>query len=283
MLATATMQPSVLTVNGTPVTFYDSRDAKGRSDVLLLIHGTAGSTATHFGFLFPILAAKQRVIAVDLSRPNIDGAALQMEDLVAQVASTIEEVLPRRKVVLLGYSLGAVVSAVLAARHPDLVARLILISGWIKTDLQQLLRNDIWLALRKSGSDALREYTTFCAFGGPYLATKSRVDVQPGMDQTVFDEFGDLQMDLNRRIDIVEDAHLISAPTLVIGCTHDQMAPIRHQKDLFGAIADARFAEIPSGHAVVIERPSELCHHVQRFLDDPSEHDAGTIIGIPKP
>lgn len=90
-------------------------------------------------------------------------------------------------------------------------------------------------------------------------------------------------MDLYRRIDVVEDAHLISAPTLVFGCTHDQMVPIRHQKALFGAIADARFAEIPTGHAVVFERPSELCHHIQRFLDEPSEHDAGTIIGIPRP
>ena len=98
-----------------------------------------------------------------------------------------------------------------------------------------------------------------------------------------FDEFGDRQMDLNRRIDIVQDIHRIQAPTLVIGCTHDQMVPVRHQKAIFGAIEDSRYVEIPTGHAVVFERPSELCHHVQRFMDDPEEYAAGTVIATPLP
>ena len=83
--------------------------------------------------------------------------------------------------------------------------------------------------------------------------------------------------------DFIEQAHQISAPTLVVGCTHDQMVPIRHQKALFGAIEDSRFAEIATGHAVVFERPSELTHYVQRFIDAPAEHSAGTIIAQPRP
>lgn len=283
-MLTSTLQSTVLTVGGTTVTYYDSQDNRGSEDVLVLMHGTSGTTASHFGFLFPILSAKQRVLSVDWSQSESGDAPLEIEDFVAQVVGVIEQVVPGRRVMLLGYSLGAVAAAVLAARHPELVGRLILVSGWIKTDLQQILRNNVWMALHQSGNAAaIRDYTMFCAYGGPYLASKTSSDVQPELDRMTFDELGTRQMVLNRSIDIVDDAHRIVAPTLVIGCTHDQMVPIRHQKALFGAIADARFAEIPTGHAVVFERPSELCHHVQRFLDEPAEHAPGTIITVPTP
>lgn len=282
MATTATLVPSSLTVDDTQITYYDSQDTKGHDDVLVLVHGTSGSTASHFGFLFPILSAKQRVVSIDLAEPAHEGT-LELEDLVEQVASAITNIVPGQKVVLLGYSLGAVVTAAVAARHPHLVERLVIVAGWMKTDMQQLLRNDIWLDLRRSGSETIRAYSTFCAFGGPFLSDRTLDDIQPGMDAMTFDAFGDRQMDLNRRIDVVQDTHRIQAPTLVIGCTHDQMVPVRHQKAIFGAIEDSRYVEIPTGHAVVFERPSELCHHIQRFMDAPAEHAAGTVIATPLP
>lgn len=287
MLTADLMVPETLEVHGTRVDYYDSRDDRGREDVLVLVHGTAGSTKAHFGFLFPILAAKQRVVSIDWAPPGHEGP-LEVHALVEQVVGAVGQIVPDRRVVLLGYSLGAVVAASAAATHPQLVERLILVAGWMRTDLQQLLRNDVWRALREgareSGEDrALREFSTFCAFGGPFLATQSMEAMEPGLSAMRFDDFGDAQMDLNRRIDIVEQVHTIDAPTLVVGCTHDQMVPIRHQKALFGAIEDSRFAEIATGHAVVFERPSELTHHIQRFMDAPAEHAAGTIIAQPRP
>lgn len=284
MLTDDVFHPRTLTVEGTEVTYYDSQDTKGRDEMLVLVHGTGGSTRAHFGFLYPILAAKQRVVSVDWAEPSGLAGPLELDHLVRQVAAVVGQVRGGQKVVLLGYSLGAVVTAVIAARHPGLVERLILVSGWITTDLQQLLRNDVYRALRALPDEtALREYNTFCAFGGPFLAGKTRAEMQPGMDAAQFTAFGDLQMDLNRRIDIRAEAESIRVPTLITGGTHDQMVPLRHQKDLFGAIVDSRLAEIPAGHAVVFERPSELSHHIQVFLDDPARFTAGTAIPVPAP
>ncbi|MEV4899826.1 alpha/beta hydrolase [Citricoccus sp. NPDC055426] len=284
MLTEDVFRSRTLTVDGTAVTYYDSQDTKGRDEMLVLVHGTSGSTRAHFGFLYPILAAKQRVVSVDWAQPEGLAGPLELDHLVRQVTAVVGHVRTGQKVVLLGYSLGAVVTAVVAARHPELVNRLILVSGWIKTDLQQILRNDVYRALRALPDDsALREYNTFCAFGGPFLAGKTLADMQPGMDAAQFTDFGDLQMDLNRRIDIRSEAEEIRVPTLITGGTHDQMVPFRHQKDLFGAIADSRLAEIPTGHAVVFERPSELSHHIQVFMDDPSRHPTGTAIPVPAP
>ena len=284
MLTQDLMIPRTATVNGVEITYYDSEDTRNHpDDVLVMVHGTAGSTAAHFGFLYPVLASRQRVVSIDWSQVDPD-RRLELEDLVEQVTATIKQLLPGRKVVLLGYSLGAVVTAKIAAEHPDLVKRLILVAGWVRTDLQQILRNDVWQALRAAGDEqALRTYSTFCAFGGPFLATKTMADVQPGMAAMTFDDFGDQQMELNRRIDITAEAESISVPTLVVSCVHDQMVPTRHQLALFGAIKDSRFVEIPTGHAVVFERPSELSHHIQQFMDKPEQYDAGTIIPTPKP
>lgn len=284
MLTQDLMIPGSIDIDGVAVTYYDSEDTRNHpDDVLVMVHGTSGSTASHFGFLYPVLASRQRVIAIDWAQVHPD-RPLELDDLVGQVAETIRRLLPGRRVVLLGYSLGAVVTAKLSADHPELVERLILVSGWARTDLQQILRNDVWQALRRSGNDqALREYSTFCAFGGPFLSGKTREDMQPGMDAMDFNSFGDQQMELNRRIDITTEVETIAAPTLVISCTHDQMVPTRHQLALFGAIENSRYVEIPTGHAVVFERPSELSHHIQQFLDAPEQYDAGTIIPTPKP
>lgn len=285
MLTTDILTPRSVVTDGTEVTYYDSCDPRNHpDDVLVLVHGTGGSTASHFGFLFPVLAAKQRVVSIDWSAPHIENRDLELDDLVSQVIGVIEAVLPARRVVLLGYSLGAVVTTVVAARRPDIVERLIVVAGWLHTDTQQLLRNDVWQALRSRLDDtALREYTMYCAFGGPFLATKTRDDLRSGLAEMTFSEFGDQQMALNRQIDIAVEAENVSAPTLVVSCTEDQMVPTRHQLALFGAIENSRYVEIPTGHAVVTERPAELSHHIQRFMDAPDEYAPGAIIATPRP
>lgn len=284
MLTADLLKPKTIMINNQTMTYYDSEDDKGNSDrILVLVHGTTGSTAAHFGFLFPILAARQRVISIDWTEPEgVD--SIEVSDLSKQVTDTLKKLIPGKKVTLLGYSLGAVVCTYIAARCPDLVRQLILVAGWVRTDFQQMLRNDIWKKLRAMEDDqALREYTVFCAFGGPFLATKTYDDIMPGIQAMKFNHFFDMQMDLNRRIDITEEAESVKAPTLIIACSHDQMVPIRHQKQLFGAIEDSRYVEIPTGHAVVYERPSEVCHHVQQFIDHPNKYAAGMVIPTPKP
>ena len=284
MAAEEVMIPRTVTVDGREVTYYDSEDTRNHpDDVLVLIHGTGGNTAAHFGFLFPVLASRQRVVAIDWAQISED-KDLELDDLVNQCRGAIDRILPGKKIALLGYSLGAVVAAKIAADAPDLVERLLLVCGWARTDQQQQLRNSVWQALRQAPDDrALREYSVFCTLGGPYLSFATPDQIEAGLGVFVFNSFIDQQMELNRHIDIAADVEKIQARTLVVGCTHDIMVPIRHQKALFGAIPDARFAEIGTGHGVVIERPSELSHHIQEFMDTPDKYAAGDIIPAPRP
>ena len=287
-----TVQTRDSTGSAVEVTWYDSEDTHDRDDVVVLVHGTGGSTAANFGFLFPVLAMRQRTLAVDWTAPEGTTAApgasaprtLELEDLVLQVIAVLEAAqIEGRHVTLLGYSLGACVATVVAAERPELIGRLVLINGWVRTDLQQLIRNDVWTRLYAADHEALAEYTAFCAFGGPFLAGKTMAEIAPALKAQAFTPFTAAQMELNRRVQITEEAEAIPHPTLIIGSEDDQMVPLRHQRQLFGAIRDARLAVIGTGHASVLERPSEISFHVQGFLDDPQRHDAGTLIPAPRP
>ncbi|MEU6578134.1 alpha/beta hydrolase [Streptomyces sp. NPDC046805] len=285
-LAAGVVQGTVA-VDGVEVRYFDSSPeyvaGEHDRDPIVLVHGTGGSTKAHYGFAFPLLAARQRVVALDFAQPVPTGGTLTLEHLEAQVAAVIEEVLPGRAVTLVGYSLGAVVAATVAARHSELVRNLVLVAGWMKTDTQQELRNKVWRRLREEGSSALSEYMAFCAFGGPFLAARTFEELAPAFAAFGPNGFGDLQMELNRAIDISDLVPAIKATTLVIGCTHDQMVPKRHSKALFGSIPDARYTEIESGHAVVAERPAQLVQVIDQFIEEPSRHAAGAIVPTARP
>ncbi|CCI83999.1 alpha/beta fold hydrolase [Corynebacterium otitidis] len=282
MAASTDFEPKSATVDGTEITFYDSGDEHGRpGDTVVLVHGTGGTARSHFGFLYPVLATKQRTIAVDWAQTSEGAGDLTVEALAGQVAGVIERAAPGGKVVLLGYSLGAVVAAQLAAARPDLVGRLVLVAGWQKTDIQQILRNDTWWALRKADTTGLQRFTGFCVYSGAFLTGQPKEQLEEALGRISFGSFGDQQMDLNRRVDITELTPTIEQPTLIVSGTADIMVPAHHQRALFGSIPNSRLADVDSGHGIVHERPAELSHHVQRFIDDPERHPAGTI--IPRP
>lgn len=270
-----------VTVDGASVRFYDSIEPRGSRNPIVLIHGTTGSTAAHFGFLFPLLATRQRVVSIDLGQPT---GELTIDSFRAQVEAVIDEVLPGQQVTLLGYSLGAVVAATVAASRPEKIQNLILVAGWAKTDTQQILRNNLWSALYESGDkDALAQFTVFCAFGNPFVGARTLDELTPAIKAVKVTPFGASQMQVNRDVDILDRLEKITADTLVIGCEFDHMVPNRHSKFLFGAIENARYTEIPSGHAVVFERPAELHKHIDNFAADPQRYPTGTIIPTVKP
>jgi pimeloyl-ACP methyl ester carboxylesterase len=248
---------------------------------LVLVHGTAGSIDGHFGYLFPMMAFRQRVIALDFSDPG--GDKLELADLVAQVRAVIEAECPDQPVSLLGYSLGAVVAAKAAIELGDKIANLMLVAGWMKTDTHQALRNHVWQKLRDQGSDAITEYMTVLAFSPNFMRAQTFEGMVEAAKMLKLTPFVDKQMELNTRIDIAAEAETIKARTLIVAGTYDVMVPKYHSKALFGAIEDARYTEIPSGHAIVHERAAELFYHIDGFTRDPGAYAAGTIIPAQKP
>lgn len=250
------------------VSFVDSQDDYGTDEVIVLVHGTGGTTDTHYTHLYPMLAAHHRVVVVDWTDPGTQ--TLETQQLVDQVLGVIEQLqLHEHRITLVGYSLGAVIASLVAAKQPQLISNLVLISGWVKTDNQQLLRNQLSAHLAATDTEALAQFDVLAAFSGTYLASISDeqvVRIVANMQAT--SAFSAKQMELNRRISIAGVLGRISAHTLVIGCEQDIMVPIRHQLQLVEAIAEAEFVSIDAGHAVVFERPAELVSHILEVVAD---------------
>jgi pimeloyl-ACP methyl ester carboxylesterase len=257
------------------VRYVDSRVARPGRPPIVLVHGTGGSTRRHFPFLFPMLAAEQRVVSIDLAAPEGDPEE-GVERLVAQVRAVLSHLFPDEPVTLVGYSLGAVVAA------PDAVGALVLCAGWMRTDTQQRLRNDVWHALRGT-PDALARYHVYCAYSAPFLALLTPAQLGQLLAGARHDHATAQQMLINRHVDLTEVAPRITCPTLVVAGTDDQMTPARQSKRLFGAIADARYTEVTSGHAMVAERGAELVHLINSFSATPTRHAAGSILPDRRP
>lgn len=264
-------------VDGTTVTYYDTRAAK---PAIVLLHGTGGSAAAHFGPLYAMLAARHRVIGIDIATPRQDGD-LTVDGLAAQVGAVLGLATPEQTVMLVGYSLGAVVAAAAAARYGHQIDNLVLVAGWIKTDNHQRLRNTVWQQLRHADSTELREFSVFTSFGAPFLASKSDEDLDLLLRQVAQSTERDAQMRLNRSVDISDAVTQIRARTLVIACEYDQMVPMHHSQALFGAIPNARLAIVPSGHAVIFERPAHLASLINAFAAEATADPADTVRPAP--
>ena len=268
------LHESTLMVDGLAVRCYDS-DPESRERPVVLLHGTGGSAEANFWSIFPMLAFTRRVIAFDFATPDPN---VTIDDYRRQAAEVIARLAPAGPVDLVGYSLGAVVAASLAGRRPDLVASLVLVAGWMKTNRHQRLRNDVWQHLDSTRAEVAADFAVFCAYSSQHLLSRNPREYAQILSSARAARYDPRVMDLNRRIDVTDDVGNIVAPTLVVGCVHDQMVPIRHSHELFGAIADARFTAVDSGHAVVHERPAQLFVLIDEFVADPTATRSGSVL-----
>lgn len=264
----------VVHARGLSVPFHDTVAPEDSRDTVVLVHGTGGTAKTHFRTLFPMLAARYRVLALDLQTP---GGELTLAGLSEQVADVIDQRAPARAVHVVGYSLGALVAADLSASRPERISSLTLVAGWVRADSQQRLRNRIWKRLLESDQNLLREFATWTAYGHPFLAGRSDAEIQALVDARTFPAGIAEQMRLNTVADLSGRLSAITAPSLVVAGAHDQMVPARQTQLLFGGLPNARYAVIDSGHAVPHERPAQLFQLINEFVTDPGAAPAGGI------
>ena len=113
------------------VTHYEDRGDR-RADAIVLVHGVSGPMLVWDRVVEDMVADKHRVLRYDLfgrgystrfdtdAQYNLNTYVVQLEDLLAE--RKVE-----RPMTLVGSSFGAVISAEFTLRHPERVARLVLV------------------------------------------------------------------------------------------------------------------------------------------------------------
>ena len=260
-------------VEGAPVVCTLSGIDQHDSDPVVLLSGVGGSTASEFSFLLPLLARTRRVLAVDLRYgstevPGIDG-------LLDQLAEVLRQLLPGRRVTLVGFSVGATVAASFAAQNPG-VASLVLVTPVLRASNRHRLLAVLRANLSEGDPTALRSLDIFSAYSSNFLEEHSPEPFLAGLISAA-------QVELFAETELTDALPRITIPTLVVGCTHDDLAGVEAARTLFASLPNARYAEIDSGHAVLAERPAEVLAIIREFVSHPLRHRAGSVLEAARP
>jgi pimeloyl-ACP methyl ester carboxylesterase len=243
---------------------------EGKGPGLLLIHGTGGTYQNTWGDMIKALSNQYQIIAANYNDSD-SGENLQLEDVVEQyVQLAIHEGIEQFHVV--GYSLGAEIAAALAAKYPDRVKSLILIAGWVESNLAIAFQFDLWHKLYEADQTLFAQFLIHTGFSPNFYNNFSSLEVLLPMAQQfsgILAQGTGRHIELDTRINIRPILNNIVAPSLVIGLTHDHMVPVEHTKELASLIQGSHYREIASGHLVPWENGEVLINEVSQFLSSP--------------
>jgi pimeloyl-ACP methyl ester carboxylesterase len=217
-------------VNG--VDYY--YEIHGKGEPLLLLHGGLGSIDM-FAPVLPAFAKARTVIAVDLQghgRSSLGDRPIRMHDMADDMAEILER-LGYDNVDAVGYSLGAGVVLHLAARHPDRVRRLVIMSAGYSQDgfYPEMLPQQAQVS--GAIADMLKETPMYKS----YVAVAPRPQDFPNL----LDRVGDF---MRTPFDFEEDVKKIQAQTLLVFGDADMIRlehVVKFYKLLGGGQQDAGF------------------------------------------
>jgi pimeloyl-ACP methyl ester carboxylesterase len=270
---------SIRTTGGL-VRFHLSPPVGSGGPPIVLLHGTGGSTATHYRTVFPLLAQHHQVVGVDWWEASPGSTDVGL--LAQEVREATAQVLGDQRHHVVGYSLGAALAAAIADDDRNHIITLTLLAGWGRTDAHQALRHRVWRELQESGSTrSIAEFAVFNAFGRPYLNRISTSEVEGLIQARLLHPDISVEMDINSGLDIVDCLSRIHIDTLIVGGNYDQMVSIDQACLLLGHLSNSRLARVDCGHAMTTERPAEVASLILDFIEDPHRHPSGSLITSP--
>ena len=276
-----------LDLHGERVAYLD----EGQGEVILLLHGMAGSSQTWRSVMGP-LSRKYRVLAPDLlghgnsAKPRSDyslGAfAVFLRDLLDELGVA--------QATIVGHSLGGGVAMQFVYQHPDYCQRLILIgSGGLGPDVGWILRllsapgAELILPIIApppvlSVGEQVRSWFTKRGIGSPrgaemWSAYSSLADAETRQAflrtlRSVVDYRGQAVSALNR-LHVRDDM-----PTMAIWGDSDAVIPVDHAYAVQETRPDVRLEVLPGvGHFPQVECPMVVVDLIEDFISSQTAAD----------
>ncbi|MEU6091914.1 alpha/beta fold hydrolase [Streptomyces sp. NPDC047085] len=252
-----------LEVDGAALT-YDDEGPRDAADVpLVFVHGWTANRH-RWDHQMAHFAERRRVIRLDLrGHGESTGAGVRT---IAELASDVLALLDHLKVerfVLVGHSMGGMISQTIALAHPDRVERMVLV-------------NSIGRMTYSRGRGLLMAASTLVPFK-LFVAANIQRAFKPGYPREEIREHIRASADTPREVvmtlygamrafDVLDRAGEIRTPTLMVHGYHDVQLPVRQMLRMAKAYPDAVVRIIDAGHELPVEKPAELTEALDRFL-----------------
>jgi 3-oxoadipate enol-lactonase len=235
-------------------------EVQGTGDPFVLVHGSTGSRATWVQQT-PLLAERFTVVLPEYAgggESTTPDRPLQIDELVSQVVAACDDA-GVETFHLAGYSLGACVTAALAAAHPDRVRTLALVNGWAKTDARMKFTFDLWARLYNADIDLFTRYVLADGLGrDTFELFGDGIEGMMPMMASGFSAGTALHAELDSRIDIEDRLEAITAPTLIVGGLTDRWVDIAHSRAMAELIPGAYLVELECGHVSLTEKAADV-------------------------
>ncbi len=229
--AASTPVTGYLDVNGVRM-YYESHGQGGVP--LVVLHGAFSSIHNSFGTIIPGLSATRRVIGFDYQghgrTADID-RPLRMDVLAQDVVAALDALgLPQ--VDLMGYSTGAAIALRIAARHPERVRKLILMSVTYRLD-----------GVRPGLMEGLGEMKPSMMYGSPWHANYLKLNPKPDFDALFWKK-----MEMDKNAEDLSEAQIqrLTHPVLLIAGDSD-LPTIDHLARFFRLVGGDVFGDTPAG------------------------------------
>ncbi len=218
-------------------------------NTFVFLHGYGGN-ARQWDFQLRHFSQENRTIALDLrghGQSNAPNAPYSMDAIQADLLAALDVLGVREPVVLVGHSFGGAVAAEFAARHPERVARLVLVATAGEFNLIPLFR-----ALLSLPESVLRVAAPF---------TRQWLGAAPVVMRRWFQQ--NVKRWKGREI-----YPQIQTPTLVLRGHRDRVFGSRYFEEVARAIPGAEDLNVgASGHMVMLERRDAVNRAIEGFVE----------------
>lgn len=219
----------------------------------------------------PALAAGHAVLRYDHRAHGASGVPpgpYAMDDLVEDAARLVRD-WGRGPVAWIGLSMGGMVGQGLAARHPDLVSRLVIANS---SAYYPAAAREAWAqriaTVERDGLAAIADTVMARYFSAAWRAANPSGEAEARRTLLASDPAGYVACcHAVAGVDWREALPRIRCPALVIAGALDQGAPVAMSEDIARAIPGARLAVIPeASHISAVEAPEAFLDLVHPFL-----------------
>ena len=229
---------------------------------VLLLHGT---TMSHTAFDGVRAAMPDdvpfRYVMMDLPgsvESSLPDGPLAV-DTIAAHAHALMTRLGHESYHIAGFSIGALVAAVVAASQPKSVRSVTLVAGWISADARMKATFELWRRLIAIDPKLFTRYALVDGFTAAWHQQMAAIlDIAIDVASATLAPGSEAHFDLDLVADITAYLDGVVAPTLIIGGAEDRWVDVAHSHALGRAIAGSRVEVLAAGHMMMAERPAEV-------------------------